>query len=604
MNFKKKSIAIALILIFLFSTLPMSFASDDVEYSIPQAIIDLTVQDNGLLHVQESINYHFDSSANGIYRDIPLKEGQEIKNLNITTNGAYNSYEIIKENGKERLKIYLYSDVAKTQKISSGDNIKVNIEYDFTNVIKTYKDTGELQYKLWGDEWNVDVGQVTANIHFPSKEGIQYWINPANQVTSESWNNNNNTLTVKSNGISSGNYLELRSTIPLSEFNNPSYAKHIDSNGLEEIKKLQSDYENKVNQANIGFQIVGILLILSILIPIYVYVKYGREPKISYDGIYEREPPTKDSPALVNSICGVSSNNIGEPDMKGFQATIMDLINRKILSLSTTEETIPHTNKIDRSVHLKINTEELNKLTTDEIDVINTLKQFQTADNLISLDLMNNDLGNRDSALRFQENYKKWQKDFKNNYIPNEEVKKYFISKGSTYMKIYGVIILILSGIFIGLTISSVAESSGFGMITGIFTAIIGLVCILLPATIGGRWTEFGKEYYEKWKNFKKYLKDFSLIKENPPESIVIWNEYLVYATALGVAKEVYKAMEMTVYKNGVYDDNDLFYFHTYGGFYMMNSALNTGITTAMADSNDGIGDIGGGSGGGGGGAF
>lgn len=602
MNFKKKSIAIVLILIFLFSTLPMSFASDDIEYSIPQAIMDLTIQNNGLLHVKESIDYNFDSSANGVYRDIPLKQGQEIKNLNITTEGAYNSYEIIKEDGKERLKIYLYSDAAKTQSISSGDKIKINITYDFTNVIKTYKDTGELQYKLWGEEWDVDVGQVTANIHFPSKEGIQYWINPANQVTSESWTNN--TLTVQSEGISSGNYLELRSIIPLSEFNNPSYAKHIDSNGLEEIKKLQSDYENKINQANIGFQIVGILLILSILIPALVYVKYGREAKISYDGIYEREPPTKDSPALVNSICGVSSNDIGEPDMKGFQATIMDLINRKILSLNTKEETIPHTNKINKSINLKINTEKLNELKTDEMDVINTLKQFQTEDNSISLDLMNNDLGNKDSAIKFQENYKKWQNDFKNTYMPDEELKKYFISKGARYMKTYGIIILILSALFVYLTLGSIAESAGFGIIAGIFTGIIGLICILLPAKVGGRWTEFGKEYYEKWKNFKKYLKDFSLMKENPPESIVIWNEYLVYATALGVAKEVYKAMEMTVYKDGIYDDNDLFYFHTYGGFYMMNSALNTGITTAMADSNDGIGDIGGGSGGGGGGAF
>jgi uncharacterized membrane protein len=37
----------------------------------------------------------------------------------------------------------------------------------------------------------------------------------------------------------------------------------------------------------------------------------------------------------------------------------------------------------------------------------------------------------------------------------------------------------------------------------------------------------------------RKYIKDFSLIKEYPPESVKVWNKYLVYATALGIADEV-----------------------------------------------------------------
>ena len=28
------------------------------------------------------------------------------------------------------------------------------------------------------------------------------------------------------------------------------------------------------------------------------------------------------------------------------------------------------------------------------------------------------------------------------------------------------------------------------------------------PAKIGGRWTVYGKEFNEKWKNFRKFLKD------------------------------------------------------------------------------------------------
>ena len=107
--------------------------------------------------------------------------------------------------------------------------------------------------------------------------------------------------------------------------------------------------------------------------------------------------------------------------------------------------------------------------------------------------------------------------------------------------------------------------------------------------------------------NFKKFLKDNSLIKEHPPESIVIWNKYLVYGTALGVADEVYESMKL--YKPDVYEDDyyysDLYRFHSYSGLIILNSAFNTGISASTPSSDIGdFGDIGGGSGGGGGGAF
>lgn len=68
--------------------------------------------------------------------------------------------------------------------------------------------------------------------------------------------------------------------------------------------------------------------------------------------------------------------------------------------------------------------------------------------------------------------------------------------------------------------------------------------------------TPKGKENSNKWNNFKKYLKDFSLIKEHPSSSMVIWNNYLVYATALNVAKFVQEAMVKLIPKE-ILDDSD-----------------------------------------------
>ena len=75
MNFKNKALAILLISIFFISVLP---AVSAVDYSIPYANVDMQVYNDGLVNVYEEIDYHFDSSANAVYRDIPLKKNQSL----------------------------------------------------------------------------------------------------------------------------------------------------------------------------------------------------------------------------------------------------------------------------------------------------------------------------------------------------------------------------------------------------------------------------------------------------------------------------------------------------------------------------------------------
>ena len=86
MNLKNKALAILLVLIFCISLLP---AVSAVDYSIPYANVDIQVYDDGLINVYEEIDYHFDSSANGVYRDIPLKRNQSVENLHVYVEGAY-----------------------------------------------------------------------------------------------------------------------------------------------------------------------------------------------------------------------------------------------------------------------------------------------------------------------------------------------------------------------------------------------------------------------------------------------------------------------------------------------------------------------------------
>jgi len=56
--------------------------------------------------------------------------------------------------------------------------------------------------------------------------------------------------------------------------------------------------------------------------------------------------------------------------------------------------------------------------------------------------------------------------------------------------------------------------------------------------------TEKGALHYKRWMLLKKFLSDFSNLKNMPPDAIELWEKYLVYSIPLGVAKQVQKAMD------------------------------------------------------------
>jgi Predicted membrane protein (DUF2207) len=71
-----------------------------------------------------------------------------------------------------------------------------------------------------------------------------------------------------------------------------------------------------------------LLVALSAGMMAFVYLRYGREPRVDYEGRYEREPPTDDPPAVIGAIIS-QKPSVGT---KEFTATLFDLIRRGVLS--------------------------------------------------------------------------------------------------------------------------------------------------------------------------------------------------------------------------------------------------------------------------------
>ncbi|MBQ2652926.1 MAG: DUF2207 domain-containing protein [Methanobrevibacter sp.] len=592
----KKAFCIILLFLVLLSAMAFVSADDDKQYSIDQAFIELTVGSDGLLHVDEIYDYTFQGTFNGVYRDIPLKEGESITNLTVNAKGAYPVVKVTDEAGKKHVQIYLYADEAHTQKISNAE-VYIYISYDMENTVTLFNDVAGLQYKLWGEDWDVGIDALTAIIHLPGNKDNIYFLNPQEYNSTSFLSNNTITLTSKS--IPSGEFYELLVLMPLDDFNNATYAKHVNENGKEQIIHNLEESVNGRNLWSISYIVLGLLSLISPIVAIIIYFRFGREPKVDYDGIYEREPPTDDAPAMVNALID-NTHDIGTPNMKGFEATILNLIDKKVFELETRRDQ----NTDLTELFLKLNRDKTTGLAIHENTVFDIMEMFSDSHDIVNLSNLNNDLSYESNAKLFMEEFKEWQQDVKHEYLDSENLETYFNAKGSKFMKVFGIAGLVIGIIIFILGLLTHLHNGIFAIGGGIVLSVFSFIVIMLPNDIFGQWTKKGRLFYLKWKNFKKFLKDNSLINEHPPESIVIWKKYLIYGTALGVADNVYKAMKLQEKDISGFDD-DIFLYHHYGGYYMMHNAFITGESAATPSSDSGgFGGLGGGSGGGGGGAF
>ncbi|MDY9923211.1 MAG: DUF2207 domain-containing protein [Methanobacterium sp.] len=414
------------------------------------------------------------------------------------------------------------------------------------------------------------------------------------------------------------------------------------------------------------YYVSGTLMLLLSFIPVYIYLKHGREPKIDYDAPYERELPFDDPPAIVNAICNNSLEKVGEPDINGYTATIMDLIDKKYLVTANSQF-----NGKSNSMLVSIDYDkDFDDLWDFELEILNFLSEYD-ANGLIDMrDLSVNFLKNefqdfsqnwedryssreemvkdfikktakqrgyseRNDKLVFQKFYKNWKENLKDSLWNDGNMNEFFSRKGDKYSKIFGITgticsILLLIFIFDYISMPYVFYIFFLYIFAAFFMYILSLksnytkiasfillvsyllfvfqyvwpffynqnfdfsvnffscsliplglslvLSLVVPQKVFDQWTPYGKEYYERWMAFKRYISEFSLIEEYPPDSVELWNKYLVYATALGSADGVRKSMEISL-PVGELEGNDIYGFQKYD---TLDYVLKDGILTAF----------------------
>ena len=526
--------------IFLFFLISIvSFAAN---YRIEKLDIEANLQKDGSMVVSEAVTYDIDE-INGVYFDIDAKGFGELEDLQVFEDEPNTSsfkevdtsnYEVSVSDELYRIKLY-----SKNQ-----NNIRTfKFVYKLPEAIKVYDDVVQFNRKMVGQEWQQGIKYITAKVIVPvptDYDNSNILVFGHGPLTGEV-DKVENTVVYKLDDYYPGDFLEAHILMEpeiFSEYNKSKIvhkdmkqklldmeAKFADEANAERDKAIrQQEMINKVFEKS-GL-IFGVLSSIWGALMYYIHVIFKRKNKVKNSvGKYLRELPDNSSPALVG---GFMTNSINDNEIL---ATIVDLVRRKVLTLENSDK-----NSI---IILTGSTENLSAQEKAIVDIY--INDFGDGK---SLDLKSFGFFQK-VPMSVARKFEKWRA-----MVQSEMNRKNLTYQGLGCLGVIFFAFFPMIFTFAGLVI---------GMITGnkMFLLIVVMGIILFVSGAKARYPR--KELAEakdKWQAFKNFLSDYSQLEEAKITSVHLWEQYFVYAVALGVSEKVVKAykkaLDMGVIDQGV----------------------------------------------------
>ncbi|MEP7334258.1 MAG: DUF2207 domain-containing protein, partial [Actinomycetota bacterium] len=297
------------------------------------------VESSGALEVGERITFAYVASFTGAYRDIPLREGESISEVQVLED-----HRAFTSGGCTELGCS--SPPGTFGVTNTGDGIRVVWHYSAANEQRTfelsyrikgitvaYDDVVDVNIRLWGDEWDQRLGKLTATVtaQGPITRAWGHPVSVPGDVTIDG-----EQALFRALDVPPGTFVEGRVLFPRAYLPNPDDAVVRQRNALDRIVAEEvgaaNDYERDreridkaVDHLPRTLLLLGLLGLIAALAFVYfVYRRYGRELDVGYDREYEQEPPTALEPALVPSLVA-QRTRVGSNE---FTATLFDLIRR------------------------------------------------------------------------------------------------------------------------------------------------------------------------------------------------------------------------------------------------------------------------------------
>lgn len=474
---------------------------------------------------------------------------------------------------------------------------KYKIEYTVKDVITKYHDYAELYWQFVGQDFEISANKVTGTIILPgsvdSKDEIKVW-GHTKDLNGTIYATDVNKIEFEVNKARSGRYIEVRTLFPSNLIGTTQRIKN--TNILEKAMQEETKWADEANrkrelQAKTQNTMLAIVGIASVIIAIIYIGKVNKYRKIlkslnSYKPTNKLEyyrdlPDEKATPGeavfLLKGLYSDFTIDFG----KIFSATILNLTLKQYISLSVDSNL--KGKKAIKIIDLK--KEEID-LKTDEKEVLEFLQKAMKSKEEITMKELEAYIRSHSSAI--EKLIPKIHKDVKTNLVSNQcfDEEKY-----KQYNNYLGKFVLYLVG----------AICLFFLLPLAIVFMINAVYCYKIKNRVNVL-TQKGLDQKEMWKGLKKYMEDFSLLKEREVPELVIWEKYLVYATAFGISEKVLKQLKIvypTIDQTDMLNASAYMYFMYHSNFDTnFSNAITSSIASATYSSGSGAG--GGFSGGGG----
>ena len=565
--------------IFLFFLI--SIVSFAASFRIEKLDIEANLQKDGSMVVSEAVTYDIDE-INGVYFDIDAKGFGELEYIQVFEDDSTGGF---KEVDSSNYEVSVSDELYRIKLYSKNHNNRRTFKfvYKLPEAITVYDDVAQFNRKMVGQEWQQGINYITAKVIIPvssSYDNSNILVFGHGPLTGEV-DKEGNTVVYRLNNYYPGDFLEAHILMEPEIFSEYNKSKIVHKDMKQKLLDMEAKLADEANaerdkairqqeMINKVFEkpglIFGVLSSIWGALMYYIHVIFKRKNKVKNSvGKYLRELPDNSSPALVG---GFMTNSINDNEIL---ATIVDLVRRKVLTLENSDK-----NSI---IILTGSTENLSAQEKDIVDIY--INEFGDGK---SLDLKSFGFFQK-VPMSVARKFEKWRA-----MVQSEMDRKNLTYQG---LGCLGVILFAFFPIiftFAGLVI---------GMITGnkMFLLIVVMGIILFVSGAKARYPR--KELAEakdKWQAFKNFLSDYSQLEEAKITSVHLWEQYFVYAVALGVSEKVVKAYKKAL-DMGVINDvqgvNSLAYSPIFNPMFSrsfsnlngMVSRTNSGASSAIASS-------------------
>ncbi len=555
-------------LLFLVVVGPTALAGEEEKsFGLPAADVRVEIKPDGSLRIEEDITFVYSGSFSGAFREIPLRPGESIDDVfvaeagrmyspgasaEIGSAGAPDTFGVARTDGSIRI-VWHYRAISETRTYTVG--------YRFRGLALAYDDVVDVNLQVWGDEWGVRLGGLTASMSLPGPaSGPEYRVfaHPAwvqGEVTQEP-----DGAGLRAFGISAGQFVELRVVFPRDLLTSTEGATVRTGPGLERIlAEERADAESfERDRARIdswrddlGLYIPLLLLIglgPALLLIGATWWFFGRERRTGYDRDYEQEPPSDLPPALVPPLLR-QSTVVGSHE---FTATLFDLIRRGRYEARpvTTEASLWGGLRKEQVADLELSVTDghvgdASPFEKDVMEVIDDVLEHGSKNEYLSRfrDRISED--RHIHAPRFQ--------SFKENVAASIKRRRWFAGGGRRLLfagaAAFAVSALLLLSIGIANLRPGFPRPSDIVIVALGACAALNAAVLLPPAVVAVRlWrrrTRKAQEEAERWDAFRRYLTDFPRLDIAPPATLELWERFLVYGIALGIAERVLQGAQI-----------------------------------------------------------